>query len=283
MSHLLPLRRAPTAQGRTIARAAVRALHTEVALYPKPGLVSLIDSGAHHDMDATTFLRSLFSLRHYFAAIADLGAAGHPFASLQWLGMRAEQRMLTATGGINTHRGAIFCLGLLAAAAGWRLAHGQRPDRATLARTVVEVWGEAIAEAGSLSRTSNGSRAVRRYGARGAREEVLEGFPTLITVALPALDEVQTGLGCARRARVQALFAVMAELEDTNLLHRGGPDGLAFVQREARLFLERGGVHAPDWMERAVALHRACIQRHLSPGGAADVLAAACFVKDLEE
>src|SRR6478736_3489767 len=100
-----------------IGRAAIRALHTELLLYPKPGLVSAIDNGAHDDMDAGTFLRSIFALRHYFKAIASAGAAGSPFPILQHLGIEAEQRMLRATGGVNTHRGGIFCMGLLAAAA----------------------------------------------------------------------------------------------------------------------------------------------------------------------
>src|SRR3954463_4860094 len=111
-----------------IGRAAVRALYTELALSPKPGLVSPLDSGAHDDMDMTTFMRSLFALRGYFCAIAEAGAAGADFAELQALGLRAERRMLAATCGINTHRGAIFSLGLLAAAAGWLRAEG-RVDR----------------------------------------------------------------------------------------------------------------------------------------------------------
>src|SRR5215218_4760441 len=81
-----------------IGRAAVRALYTELALSPKPGLVSPLDSGAHDDMDMTTFMRSLFALRGYFCAIAAAGAAGADFADLQALGIAAERRMLAATG-----------------------------------------------------------------------------------------------------------------------------------------------------------------------------------------
>lgn len=277
----LALHRPSDPAGRRIGRAAIHALHAELALHPKPGLVSPVDSGAHDDMDVGTFLRSILALGPYFPAIAQAGAAGAPFEALQALGMAAEHRMLAATGGINTHRGAVFVLGLLAAAAGWRQKRGQSLHGAALAETVVERWGDGIAAAGALSLDSNGARAVRRYGARGARDEALDGFPTLVEVALPALSETLARLDCPRRARVQCLFAVMAELEDTNLLHRGGPDGLAFVRGEAGNFLAEGGVFAPDWRERAQDLHRACIERHLSPGGGADVLAAACFVQGL--
>ncbi|KIL96714.1 Triphosphoribosyl-dephospho-CoA synthetase [Paramagnetospirillum magnetotacticum MS-1] len=257
------------------------ALHAELALYPKPGLVSPMDSGAHSDMDATTFLRSLFALRHYFVAIAAAGEAGMPFEALRQLGVAAERRMLAATGGINTHRGAIFCLGLLAAAAGWRQRRGLILTGDSLAETVVTLWGDGIAASGSQSPDSNGSRATRRYGARSARDEALEGFPTLMGVAVPELEIAQARLGCPERARLQALFAVMADLEDTNLLHRGGPEGLRFVQTEARRFLDHGGVFTPHWRTFALGLHRACIARNLSPGGAADTLAAACFVQSL--
>lgn len=273
----------PSAACFAIGRRAVAALHAELVLYPKPGLVSPMDSGAHSDMDAATFLRSLFALRHYFVEIAAAGEAGAPFEVLRQLGIAAERRMLAATGGINTHRGAVFCLGLLAAAAGLRQRQGQAPSADGLAETVVSLWGDGIAaSSGGLSQDSNGSRATRRYGARGAREEALEGFPTLVDVAVPALERTQARLGCPERARVQALFSVMAELEDTNLLHRGGPEGLRFVQAEARRFLDHGGVFTPHWRAFALGLHRACIARNLSPGGAADILAAACFVQSLK-
>ena len=98
-----------------IGRAATLALHDELALSPKPGLVTLVDSGSHDDMDARSFMRSLLALRGYFVRMADLGAAVVPFAQLECCGIDAEARMLAATGGVNTHRGAIFTLGPLLA------------------------------------------------------------------------------------------------------------------------------------------------------------------------
>ena len=108
----------PTAapDARIIRNAAVRALLAELVTYPKPGLVSLCDSGSHRDMDATTFIRSSLALRRYFEQAAAAGAAGATFAVLNRLGREAEARKLRATGGVNTHRGAVFNLGLLAAA-----------------------------------------------------------------------------------------------------------------------------------------------------------------------
>jgi triphosphoribosyl-dephospho-CoA synthase len=264
-----------------IGRLAIRALRIELALYPKPGLVSPIDNGAHDDMNVTTFVRSMLALRFYFSVIAEAGAREASFAELQRLGIEAEKRMLAATGGINTHRGAIFCLGFLAAAAGFHRAHGLDLDGDKLAKSILQLWGEGVAEVGRKAPDSHGARAIRRYGARGAREELLVGLPTLLRVAVPTLRDALKQTGCVERASIQCLFAIIAELQDTNLLHRGGPEGLAFVQNAARRFLDAGGVFARDWRQRALDLHGDCVALNLSPGGAADCLAAAWFVHGL--
>ena len=96
---------------------------------------------------------------------------------------------------------------------------------------------------------------------------------------MPAL---RAAAGDARAARVQACFALIAVLEDTNLLHRGGAEGLRYAQRCAQRFLDAGGVRQPHWQTRAQAVHHAFVERHLSPGGAADVLAMSLLAADLE-
>lgn len=263
-----------------IGRLVVRALHEELVCYPKPGLVSRVDSGSHADMDAATFVRSIFALRNYFRVIAAAGAAHASFARLRDLGLEAERRMLRATAGINTHRGAIFNLGLLAAAAGWQQA--RRDDRRrTLGATVQRCWGEAIARsAGTVDtvRLSHGLHAAQRYGIGGARAEAAAGFPHVFEIGLPAFERSLARHGDRRRAAVQCFFSLVAQLPDTNLLHRGGADGLRYAQTAAREFLAAGGVAHPAWRARAGALHRAFVTRRLSPGGSADLLAATLFV-----
>ncbi|MFO1145170.1 MAG: triphosphoribosyl-dephospho-CoA synthase [Rhodospirillales bacterium] len=118
-------------------------------------------------------------------------------------------------------------------------------------------------------------------GVRGAREEAADGFPLLFSVALPALRAALRS-GDAEAALVETLFVLIARLDDTNLLHRGGRDGLAFACREASAFLDAGSVSRSGWQDRAVAIHRAFVIRRLSPGGAADMLAAAWFVHRIE-
>ncbi|CAM3413537.1 triphosphoribosyl-dephospho-CoA synthase MdcB [Paracidovorax anthurii] len=262
-----------------IGRAATLALYDELALSPKPGLVTLTDNGSHADMDARTFLRSLFALRGYFVRIAALGHAGEAFPALERCGIEAEARMAAATGGVNTHRGAIFTLGLLCAAAGALARDGAPLRPEALRATLRERWGAALAARAQRAPRLPGGIAARRHGLRGAAQEAALGFPVLFDTAVPALRAARArGLG-AQPARLDTLFAVMAVLDDSNLVHRGGLQGLRHAQACARDFLAAGGAARPGGLEAAQAIGRDFVARRLSPGGAADLLAAACWIE----
>ena len=262
-----------------IARLAVRSLYAELVLYPKPGLVSKVDNGSHTDMTAATFMRSLFALRRYFVAITQAGMADAPFHVLKQLGIDAEQRMLRATGGINTHRGAIFCLGMLCAAIGRCRARGEVLTAARIGGMLRACWGQALgAHSVDTGAGSHGARALLRYAASGAREEGARGFPSVFEVGLPALRRALAAGRSMREARIDALFALMAHISDTNVYHRGGVEGALTVRRQARAFVARGASAAPDWEARALACHCTFVAARLSPGGAADLLGAVCLV-----
>jgi triphosphoribosyl-dephospho-CoA synthase len=261
-----------------IGRAATAALYDELALDPKPGLVSFVDAGSHHDMDARTFMRSLFSLRHYFPSIAALGAQAASFPLLEQAGLAAETRMLNATQGVNTHRGAIFSLGLLCASAGWLLANEKPLSPGAIQERLLSQWGDALVQRCGHGSISNGQSAARLFGLRSAGEEASLGFPVLFNTAVPVLRaSLRQGLD-VRSARIEALFHIIAHLDDTNLAHRGGLAGLRYAQQAARDFLGAGGAARADGMAHARSIHQAFVVRRLSPGGAADILAAACWV-----
>jgi len=267
-----------------IARLAIRSLYHELALYPKPGLVSLRDNGAHRDMNADTFVRSLFSLRSYYVAIAAAGMRDAGFAELQQLGIAAESRMLRATRGINTHRGAIFTHGILAAAAGCASARSIALFDENLRAIVMEKWSRdlrAIAVA-CVATPTHGQLMAARHGVTGARGEALQGFPSVFDIALPALRSALHRGADTSVALLHTFFVLLAVTPDTNVLFRGGAEGLMFIQTQAGEFLERGSVFEPGWHERAESLHRQCSARNLSPGGCADLLAAAWFVHQLQ-
>jgi triphosphoribosyl-dephospho-CoA synthase len=264
-----------------IGRAATLALYDELALSPKPGLVTLVDNGSHADMDAGTFVRSLFALRGYFPRIAALGQAGAGFAALEQCGIAAEARMLAATGGINTHRGAVFQLGLLCAAAGAVAQQGAPLRAAAVRAALVAHWGAALALRAQRAPMLPGGRVARRLGLRGAAHEAAAGFPVLFETALPALMAAQARGLAPPLARLDALFHVIAVLDDSNLALRGGLEGLRHAQAAARGFLAAGGAAQPQALERAAAIGRDFVARRLSPGGAADTLAAACWLQRL--
>jgi triphosphoribosyl-dephospho-CoA synthase len=265
-----------------IAALAEHSLRLEIETWPKPGLVSHIDAGSHSDMDARMFFRSATALRPFFAEFTEAGERGDPMLTLRKIGLRAERAMLEATSGVNTHRGAIFGLGLLCAAAG--VSSSGRLDRQLpLGVIVSRRWGRDIVGGPRLSE-SHGEMVSRRFGVGGARWEAARGFPSIYHVGLPALHGADPWVpDDGEAARVQACFALIASVEDTNILYRGGVQGLSFARQAAQSFLYQGGVARSDWRRRAAAVHLAFVERGLSPGGAADLLAMSLFVMQLKQ
>ncbi|MGV7205618.1 triphosphoribosyl-dephospho-CoA synthase MdcB [Xanthomonas citri] len=260
-----------------LGRLAVGALHAELACAPKPGLVTPFDSGSHTDMDAATFVRSLFALRGYFVAIAQAGIDHAPFERLRELGIAAESAMLRATCGVNTHRGAIFSLGLLTAqAARLRSEQGRRPTAEQVCDGV-RAWRDAL-RAAPLNPHSHGQRVRAQYRISGVREQAAAGYPLLREIALPALRTALAGGVTREAALVQTLMQLIAQVDDLNLLHRGGPEGLTFAKTQAAAFLADGGIAQSQWRARLHAIGQRFVARRLSPGGSADLLACAWFL-----
>jgi triphosphoribosyl-dephospho-CoA synthase len=260
-----------------LADLAVRALIAEALLTPKPALVDQRGPGAHRDLDLSRLLRSAHALHGSFRTMAARAQARPPGLALReelgTVGRRAEACMLEATGGSNAHRGAIWVLGLLIAA------------------LAVTRTGESLTRIGAIAARlarlpdhhaprslSNGSRACRRYGVRGARGEAERGFPHVLLIGLPTLCERRRRGGDERCARLDALMAIMASLEDTCLLHRGGWPALHAARCGARRVLSLGGTGtAPGW-QALLALDAELLRRDASPGGCADLLAACLFL-----
>lgn len=247
---------------------ATLALLAELDLTPKPGLVDREHRGAHRDMDVERMDAGARALDDTFVALARLGREARvPSHDLREemgsLARAGERAMLRATGGINTHRGALWSLGLLTTA-----CFLDGPNSASdIARRGARLAG--IHDRFSPRRPTNGARVEQRFGVRGARGEALAGFPSARYVALPILRA--GGPRCA----ANALVAVIAKLDDTCVLHRGGREGLDFVRTHARRAYERGDDAAMRDFDRAL------VARGLSPGGSADVLAAAFLLANL--
>jgi triphosphoribosyl-dephospho-CoA synthase len=264
---------------------ACDALRSELELENKPGLVTPSACGSHRDMDFGCFERSIAALGGYFGDCLLLGMQGSGLRALQLRGLDCEHAMFSATGGVNTHKGAVFTLGLLSAALG--VQHARREVNVlSLGEVVAQIWGEEILLAGREATrekaNTHGLCLRAEHGLPGAREQAAAGFPVLFEVTLPALRAAKRA-GWGDRAALQALFATMAVLPDTNIAHRGGLEGLAWAQSQASGFLVAGGVAAADADARIERMARCFIERWLSPGGSADLLAAACWLDALSD
>jgi triphosphoribosyl-dephospho-CoA synthase len=261
--------------------ACREALKREADAWPKPGLVTPVDAGSHRDMNYATFVDSIAALKGYFAEVAEAGARGAAYPEIQPIAIAAEARMLAATRGANTHRGAIFNLGLLVAAAALRAARPELAGRSCGA-IVAEVWGPAILASRNTAPASHGNVVWRRFAVGGAREEAAAGFPAVYEIGLPALRRfLAAGVG-EEEALVGTLMALMGELPDTNLLWRGGEAGLRDVRAAAAAFNSAGGVRQRHWRKHLLEIHGWMVARNLSPGGSADLVAATWLVHGLE-
>ncbi|MFD7921412.1 triphosphoribosyl-dephospho-CoA synthase [Streptomyces sp. NPDC059740] len=277
-----PPQAAPSAEA--LADAAHAALVAEAELTPKPGLVDARGGGAHHDMDLALLRASAGTLRDGFAEMAR-AAHRHGHASqalreeLAALGRAAEARMMVTTGGVNTHRGAIWALGLLVAGAA--LPPGRPSAREVAARAAAIARHPDTACPADAART-HGAAVHADYGVHGARGQARAAFPHVTDVALPALRAARSAGATTATARLDALLALMARLDDTCVLHRGGPAGLATVQQGARRVLAAGGAATPSGRTALAALDEQLRTERLSPGGCADLLAATLLLDGLD-
>jgi triphosphoribosyl-dephospho-CoA synthase len=268
--------------GHFLADCAVWALIEEARLTPKPGLVDTRGSGAHADMDLEMLIRSAHALRPTFAAIASRASQADEEwvlrENLSALGREGERVMMQTTNGVNTHRGSIWTLGLLCAGS-------------ALPSEEIRSVGAICAKASRIARLSDsfvvagqshGQRALDEYGARGARGEAEDGFPHVLDVGLPMLQQsVSQGLS-PQHARLNALTAIMAQLDDTCLLHRGGSAALNVAKRGARKILDCGGTSTHLGFEALQELDSTLLRLNASPGGSADLLAGVLFLNLIE-
>ena len=265
-----------------IGELACRALLYEACTTPKPGLVDRCNSGSHTDMDLFTFMAGAAALQPYFARCVAIGqeTAQEPpqvtFAALRPTGRLAEGEMLRSTEGVNTHKGAVFIMGLVCAALG-RLGRSAWGDVSQILRQCADMAVGVTAELQNASATA-GERFYRDYGLRGIRGEVEDGFPSVAQAGLPALKQALARGCCVDMAGCEALLAMMAVCEDTALMHRVGYDGWQEVKQRAAGLLREGVTRTA--LEQ---FDRELIAQNASPGGSADLLALCWLLHFLKE
>lgn len=273
-----------------IGEAVYRALISEARLSPKPGLVDGITNGAHKDMNLQTFERSATALRPFFAqfVLAGMASAGlsesDVLPRIRPLGGEAEKAMLRATGNVNTHKGAIFAFGLVCAAIGRIYANHDETSVERICRLVADFTQGLTAELerypAHLAETA-GVRLYREFGLTGARGEAESGF-AIVRQNLSMFERFETE--SFEYQLLIMLLILMAENQDTNVVHRGGMAGLIFVQQRARALLEqqKKQLNPTALYDALTAFDADCIERNLSPGGSADLLALTIFFRSLQ-
>jgi triphosphoribosyl-dephospho-CoA synthase len=264
-----------------LAELARQALVAEVELTPKPGLVDRRGAGAHSDLSLDLMRQSAAAIAPYFEAMGD-AAQSMPFdrglrTEVAAIGRAAESAMLQATNGSNAHKGAIWILGLLVTVASRGIDLNPAAivqDAAFLARLPDRAQPQLL---------SHGEMVRARYGATGARGEAFAGFPHVLHVGLPTLRAERNRARTETNSRLWALLNIMARLEDTCVLYRGGTEGLAIVQKGASDALLAGGPGSVAGELAMLRLDQELLIRNISPGGAADLLAATLFLDALEQ
>ncbi len=249
-----------------VADLAERALRLELDTTPKPGLVDRQDNGAHKDMDYALMSKSISALRPYLTRLAVESAKDIDPAKIKEIGIEAEKAMLKATGGVNTHKGALFCIGLSVAAAS-NLASATGSVEAYSFKELVSRAASEIPSA----RGTHGAEAKRSFKAVGALENARAAYPELFTDWLPYYLSLE---GDPFRCH-KTLLHIMTTLDDTNILHRRGAEGLAHAEAEAARLLE-------DFSESGLSsLNKDFIRENISPGGSADMLSLTIFIESI--
>ena len=264
-----------------LAELARQALVAEVELTPKPGLVDRRGAGAHSDLSLDLMRQSAAAIAPYFEAMGD-SAQSMPFdrglrTEVAAIGRAAESAMLQATNGSNAHKGAIWILGLLVTAA----SRGIDLNPAAIAQDAAFL--ARLPDRAQPQLLSHGEMMRARYGATGARGEAFAGFPHVLHVGLPTLRAERNRARTETNSRLWALLNIMARLEDTCVLYRGGAEGLAIVQKGASDALLAGGPGSVAGELAMLRLDQELLIRNISPGGAADLLAATLFLDALEQ
>lgn len=278
----------PTTLPYIIAHLATQALQAELDTTPKPGLVDKDNNGAHRDMDYALMQRSIDTLHPYFVKLALLGCADAlpTHASIRDIGIEAEKAMLSATNGVNTHKGALFSMGLAVVAA----AHEERKTAANEEQILKERNGgedvlvslqatiKALAASFPDTNGTHGSKAkLLSKGAtaiKGALDNAREGYEMLFAEWLPFYIERRK----ERDAHTlhKTLLRIMCDLDDTNVIYRTDLATAEEVKQEARALLDNFSETALKDMDRHYTT------RNISPGGAADMLSLTIFIGSIQ-
>lgn len=275
-----------------IGQYAEQALLYEVSCYPKPGLVDPLDSGSHNDMNIYTFLASSVALRPYLDEFVATGektnrlSVEDVFQEIRRIGLVAEEKMLTATQQVNTHKGAIFTLGLLLTNYGRLSAEGDMPTLSSLQVSIQKMTAHLLDDFTHVKekeRTSLtwGERLYLDFGITGIRGEAHKGYPIIFDIGYPYFTSHD---GTLQQKMLDTLLFISLRLEDTTLMKRSQVIGRnALYTEKINRFFELGGSGTSEGFAYLESLNQEFKQKHWSIGGSADMLVGILFLYLLVE
>lgn len=282
----------PSGFERFISNLAFHAMMVEVNLTPKPGLVDTVNNGAHQDMNLALFEQSAAAITPHLSECVSAGyrhrhiPAADLLKVLRPIGIQAEASMFCATNGVNTHKGMIFSLGIICGAIGWLKANGIAIDAVHISKTVQACTQHLLwTELKTITRHDHntmGERLYLEHGITGARGEAASGFRTVMKHSLPVYQRYLGKGYSVEQALWQSLLVLMANNQDTNIIARGGLEGLNYVKGYASTLLEQGGIDHKQIEQQLITFDKELINKNLSPGGSADLLAVTWFLAELE-
>lgn len=276
-----------------ISKLSIKALLYEVAVTPKPGLVDRNNSGAHKDMDFFTFLDSSLSLIDYFNKCANAGISfiGHDYSDLlkdlRPIGIQAELDMNRITYGVNTHKGLIFSIGIIAAAAGlhfnrFKSVYISSKEVSEMVKLIAKDITQELIDIESKENLTYGEKLYLKYGVKGIRGEVEEGFETVLKYSLPVLKNLLNDEKHINDVLVQVLLHLIANTEDSNILGRHDQKTLNHAKEMATIALEKGGYFNSQGKEYIEEMDKYFIANNISPGGSADLIAVTIMLYFIE-
>ena len=270
-----------------ISSLATESLVDEARTTPKPGLVDGRNSGSHKDMNIVTFIKSANALKSYFCECVKIGqetkelSPEEVFSRLRETGIKAEKTMLEATGGVNTHKGAIYSLGVICGAVGrlWKAENPIADTEKILSECKSLVKESTKKDFEKIDSSTAGGRLYLEHGLLGIRGEVADGFPSVTKISLPVYEKALKDGLLQNDAGAISLLHLISNIVDTNLYKRGGMEGIEYAKNSARALLSKSTYPSRSEIE---ALDDDFIKKNLSPGGCADLLAVTYFLHKIK-
>lgn len=273
----------------TVGQVLTEGMLLEVISHPSPGLVSPFSNGSHEDMDYNTFLKSTAALSKYMPYFVQIGIEYEDdlLRRIRKIGVLAEKDMFDATDGVNTQKGLIFLCGLIGVSAGRCKRLNISLDRNNISNLIKEITKgiveRELKKIDCSKGLSNGERLYLKYGVEGIRGEVERGLITVIKYGLPKFEEsIKRGLSL-NDALVNSLIFIISKTEDTTVLNRKGLSGLNLTKSIAKNVIYLGGMETKLGREYINYTDKLFIKNNISPGGAADLVAATYIIYKLEK